>query len=183
MVASSPEATPWVELRPAEPEDAPLLFRWRSEPSVLEHQRLPAATLADIRADLERQSRNGLRGVTGERRQWIVLVDGRPAGWITLALVSWDQGLAEVGYALSTPYQGRGIMTRALGVLVAELFASTRLERLEARCSVEHRASQRVLEKLGFRREGVLRECFEVGGRRLDHYLYALLRREVLPDG
>lgn len=168
-----------IALRPAAPADAAALAAWRAEPSVRLHQPLQEASLADLRADLARQRPADLFRARGDRFQWIVMAENEAVGWITLAITSWEQGVAEVGYALTTAAQGRGIMPVALTQLVAELFGQTALERLEARCSVENLASQRVLERVGFTREGRLRHYFELGGRRVDNFLYALLRTDV----
>lgn len=167
-------------LRPALPADAGLLFRWRNEASVRRHQPLSEASIADLRADLARHRHDELYRGRGERFQWIVVVEGEAAGWITLAVASWDHGLAEVGYALSTPFQGRGVMRHGLEQLAAELFGHTPLERIEARCAIANVASQRVLEAVGFVREGRLRSYFKLDGGRVDNYLYALLRDEFL---
>jgi RimJ/RimL family protein N-acetyltransferase len=167
-----------VTLRPATPADAPALAAWRSEPSVRLHQPLQEVSVTDLRADLARQRPADLYRSRGDRFQWIVLADRLPVGWITLALASWEQGVAEVGYALTREAQGRGWMAPALDQLLAELFGQTAIERLEARCSVDNLASQRVLEKVGFVREGLLRGYFELQGRRVDNFLYALLRSE-----
>jgi RimJ/RimL family protein N-acetyltransferase len=69
-------------------------------------------------------------------------------------------------------------MVRALLQLQEELFSDTGLRRLEARCAVENRASWKVLEKAGFQREGRLRGYFVMHGRRVDNYLYAVLRHD-----
>ena len=61
-----------------------------------------------------------------------------------------------------------------------ELFGHTAVERLEARCSVANVASQKVLEAVGFEREGRLRSYFRLDGGRVDNYLYALLREAFL---
>ena len=63
---------------------------------------------------------------------------------------------------------------------LADLYHNTLLERIEARCAVENVGSQRVLEKTGFEREGRLRAYFKLRGRRMDNYLYALLRDDYL---
>jgi len=165
-----------ISLRPATPADAAALALWRTEASVRLHQPLQEASVTDLRADLARQRPSDLYRSRGDRFQWIVLADRRPVGWITLALASWEQGVAEVGYALTTDAQGRGIIVPALEQLLAELFGHTAIERIEARCSVENVASQRVLERIGFVREGLLRGYFELDGRRVDNFLYALLR-------
>jgi len=183
MIAPRAPELPAIRLRPARPTDAPLLHRWRAEPSVRRHQPLSDVTVADLRSDLARQRPEELHRARGDRFQWIVEVDGEPAGWITLAIASWEHGIAEIGYALSEPHQGRGVMTAALGQLLAELFGQTAIERLEARCATDNLASRAVLEKLGFEREGLLRGYFELGGRRIDNWLYAILRADFLRTG
>ncbi len=170
-----------VAVRPALPGDAVTMERWRHEPSVRRHQPLQAATASELRSDLARQRLEDLYRGRGDRFQWIVLVEGESAGWITLAVLSWEHALAEIGYALSAPYQGRGLMQEALDLVLPELFVAAGIERLEARCSVENIASQRLLERLGFVREALLRSYFTLNDRRVDNYLYALLRADFLP--
>ena len=133
---------------------------------------------AQLRADVASQRMADLYRGRGEKFQWIVEVEAEPAGWITLVVSNWEHGLAEVGYALSTLYQSRGLMTDALGQLLGDLFANTLLERVEARCAIENHGSQRVLEKNGFLREGRLKGYFKLRGKRVDNYLYALLRED-----
>jgi ribosomal-protein-alanine N-acetyltransferase len=173
-------SSPQVALRPAAPRDADLLRQWRSEASVRRFQPLNELPTAQLRADVASQRLADLYRGRGEKFQWIVQVDGQPAGWITLVVSNWEHGLAEVGYALSTLYQNRGVMSEALALLLEDLFHNTLLERIEARCAVENVGSQRVLEKTGFEREGRLRAYFKLRGRRMDNFLYALLRDEYL---
>ncbi len=133
---------------------------------------------AQLRADVASQRMADLYRGRGEKFQWIVEVEAEPAGWITLVVSNWEHGLAEVGYALSTLYQSRGLMTDALSQLLGDLYANTLLERVEARCAIENTGSQRVLEKNGFLREGRLKGYFKLRGKRVDNYLYALLRED-----
>lgn len=167
-------------LRPARPADAELLKQWRSEPSVRQHQPLGSATQAQLRSELERQNTNDLYRGQSDKFQWIIESAGNPAGWITLVVNNWDHGLAEIGYALSTPFQHKGIMRHALELLLNDLFEHTRLARVEARCAVDNLPSQQVLEKVGFCREGRLRGYFVLRGRRVDNFLYAILRSDFL---
>jgi len=172
-----------ITLRPAAPRDADLLRQWRSEPSVRRFQPLNELPTAQLRADVASQRMTDLYRGRGEKFQWIVQVDGHAAGWITLVVSNWEHGLAEVGYALSSVYQGRGIMADALQILLDDLFQNTLLERIEARCAVENYGSQRVLEKNGFLREGRLKGYFKLRGRRVDNYVYGLLREDWLGRG
>jgi len=146
---------------------------------VRRHQPLAPFTTGQLRAEISSRRHENLWSERGSRFDWVVEVGSRPAGWITLVIHSWEHGLAEWGYALSTAYQGRGHMTAALGSLLPELFARTSLYRIEARCSVENLASQRVLEKLGFVREGTLRGYFQMDGRRVDNFLFAITRDDL----
>jgi len=166
-----------VTIRPVRPSDAVLLDRWRLEPSVREHQPLSDASTAQLLADLHRQRNDDLYISRGEKFQWIVESNGQPAGWITLVITNWGHGLGEVGYALSTAYQRRGIMPDAMHQLLADLFTRTNLRRVEARCAVSNHGSQRVLEAVGFEREGLLRDYFLLRGEPVDNYLYAILRQ------
>jgi RimJ/RimL family protein N-acetyltransferase len=171
---------PALGLRPAVPRDADLLWRWRGEWSVRRFQPLHELTMSQLRSDVASQRISDLYQGRGEKFQWIVESDGQPAGWITLVVNNWEHGLGELGYALSSVFQGRGLMTRAVGYLLGEVFHRTTLERVEARCAVDNLASRRVLEKNGFRYEGVLRGYFKLRGRRVDNLLYAILRRDHL---
>lgn len=166
-------------LRPIVPADAALLEAWRKEPSVRRFQPLQDLSLDQLRTDISNQKIDNLyRGGEGEKFQWVLLVSGRPAGWITLVINNREHGIAEIGYALSAPYQGKGLMPRALELLLADLFQRTTIERLEARCACENEGSFQVLERLGFEREGRMRSYFRLGDRRHDNYLYALLRED-----
>lgn len=176
MALPERQAGPEVTLRPAAPRDAELLRQWRAEPSVRRYQPLNDLPASQLRADVASQRIADLYRGRGEKFQWIVQADGDASGWITLVVSNWEHGLAEVGYALTSIHQGRGVMTEALRRLIEDLFSTTTIERVEARCAVENVASQRVLEKNAFRREGLLLGYFKLRGRRVDNYLYARLR-------
>jgi ribosomal-protein-alanine N-acetyltransferase len=169
-----------VEVRPARPEDAALLHLWRAEKTVRRYQPLAPLSTSQLRAELASRRADDLWRNRGDRFDWIVLVHRQPAGWITLVVHSWEHGLAECGYSLSTAFQGRGLMQKALLRLIGDLFARTRLHRLEARTALANVASQKVLEKLGFHREGLLRGYFQLEGEWVDNYLFAIVKEDWL---
>src|ERR1700730_10631893 len=121
MVFAERRSSPAVSLRPAAPRDAELLRQWRAEASVRRFQPLNDLPTSQLRADVASQPICELYRGEGYKFQWIVQVDGDPAGWITLVVSNWEHGLAEVGYALSTTYQARGLMTEALSQLLEDL--------------------------------------------------------------
>lgn len=85
---------------------------------------------------------------------------------------------AEVGYALGRPYWGSGYITEALQALLDYAFQTLDLNRLEADIDPRNLASARTLERLGFQKEGHLRERWIVNGEVSDTWMYGLLRRE-----
>lgn len=85
---------------------------------------------------------------------------------------------AVLAYQLSRDYWGRGIMARAVAEVLRFGFERLDLHRVEATVHTENRRSVRVLEKLGFRREGTLRDYRFAHGASYDCFIYGLLRRE-----
>jgi [ribosomal protein S5]-alanine N-acetyltransferase len=85
---------------------------------------------------------------------------------------------AEIGYVLARPYWGAGYMHEALTAFVGFAFRSLGLNRLEADIDPRNTASRRTLERLGFTREGLLRDRWIVAGETSDAEMFGLLSRE-----
>ncbi|HET7599555.1 MAG TPA: GNAT family protein [Gemmatimonadales bacterium] len=103
-------------------------------------------------------------------------------GAIGLKGMDGEHRVAELGYWIGTEWWGRGYATEATGALVRHAFDELGLNRLQAHHMVRNPASGRVLEKAGFRREGVLRERVYRWGRFEDVVVYGILRSD-LADG
>ncbi len=97
-------------------------------------------------------------------------------------LFDWEREhrRAEVGYSIRRDAWGRGLGTAALRVLVEFAFGPLDLRRLEADVDPRNTASLRLVEKLGFVREGYLRERWELAGEIQDAVYFGLLKREWL---
>lgn len=113
-----------------------------------------------------------------EKLQWTIVVDAEPAGWVSLDITSRDHHIGSVGYALAPPFHGRGLASGALRHVIGIAFDpdQLRLERLEAVAAVGNVASRRVLEKCGFRCEGVATGLLIIDDQRVDHARYELMR-------
>lgn len=85
-----------------------------------------------------------------------------------------------IGYWMGQRYAGQGLMTAAVRTLSRFAFDNLRLRRIEAACLPQNAASIRLLEKIGFEREGYAREYLCIAGVWQDHLLYALLRSDTL---
>jgi RimJ/RimL family protein N-acetyltransferase len=121
---------------------------------------------------------------TGSSSTFAVLVGGGdgPVGGLGVRWDQLDAGVAEVGYWVGGDSRRRGVATAAVRVAAGWAFeAAPGLERLELRAAVDNPASNRVAEKAGFTREGVLRsQRFNARlGRRVDFVMWSLLREEL----
>jgi [ribosomal protein S5]-alanine N-acetyltransferase len=87
---------------------------------------------------------------------------------------------ASLGYWMGKGFAGQGIMTAAVDALTDAAFSRLHLRRIEAACLPENAASMRLLEKAGFRREGVAREYLCIAGEWRDHVLFALLASDKI---
>lgn len=102
----------------------------------------------------------------------------RHVGSISMWTVSKLGKIAEFGYWVRSDEHSKGICTEAVGRLLDETFNSLGYHKVTLRIAVGNHASDRVAEKLGFTREGVLREELLIRGNWVDHSLWSLLDRE-----
>jgi ribosomal-protein-alanine N-acetyltransferase len=160
--------------------DLPSLDAIFSDPEVMRYWSYPAwndpSRARQMLVDVQEGYRTGSGLELGiERNSDSVLV-----GRCTLFGLHVPSRRAEVGYALGRPYWGAGYMHEALQALLEHAFQRLDLNRLEADIDPRNAASARTLERLGFQKEGHLRERWIVNGEISDTGLYGLLRREWL---
>lgn len=117
---------------------------------------------------------------TGLALQFVVVSKSSGLAIGTCLLFRFEQGSAraELGYALGRAYWGRGLMHEALEALIGSAFAGMGLRRLEAEVDPRNRSSARLLRRLGFTREGLLRQRWVTKGEVKDVEMYGLLRDE-----
>ena len=132
----------------------------------------------------EEDAVNYVRGCidAGESRHPFAIVDGGGGtfhGSIDMTVRSMRTG--QIGYWIARDARGRGVCTAALRRLCRYAFDDLGLERLELMTDPDNAASQRVAEKVGFRREGVLRShLVHHDGQRRDSVLFSLLPGELV---
>lgn len=103
--------------------------------------------------------------------------DGKVIGELWVYLIENDR-MAKVAYRLNPRCHGQGYATEALRAAVNFCFTHTELRRLWTAVDVRNTASCRVLEKCGFRREGLIRQG-KMGTSWCDYYLYGLLKQDM----
>lgn len=111
---------------------------------------------------------------TGRLAPYVIEADGEVLGGVSLHHFDDARRSIEIGYWLYAHARGRGLASRAVGALVEWAFANG-VRRVEAVVRLENEASKRVLERLGFQREGVKRRLLRYRGDWADATLFARL--------
>jgi [ribosomal protein S5]-alanine N-acetyltransferase len=106
-----------------------------------------------------------------------VLVGGLTLGQIKRGVAQ----SATLGYWMGLPFAGKGLMSRSVRAMTGFAFTSLRLHRIEAACLPHNETSIKLLERNGFKREGLARAYLRINGLWQDHFLYALLETDPLP--
>ena len=114
----------------------------------------------------------------GTLYQWGIQLEQRIVGTCTLADIDRTNRRAEIGFALAREFWGQGLIRRALPCVIQFAFERLDLRRIEADADPRNAASIRVLERLGFQREGLLRERYIQLGEVQDAMIFGLLRRD-----
>ncbi len=129
---------------------------------------------ADARAFAEQVAR---RWAEGKGAAFVIgqAPGGQGLGMIEVRQFAGDPGLAEVGYWLRREARGRGVATTAVRLVAAWAFGELGVGRLNLQTAPENLASQRVAERAGFAREGLLRAWLPTAdGRRRDSVMFSL---------
>ncbi len=99
-------------------------------------------------------------------------------GALSFRFHSKQDETVEIGYRLGIPHQGKGYVTEAAKALLAVLFNSFKVHKVIAYCVEQNQASWNVMQKLGMKREGCLREHSQLNGAWFDELVYGILQRE-----
>lgn len=170
--------TPRLHLRPLVPGDAGALFALYGDPDFMRFwSSSPWTSLEQARALIERDQREL---AAGEHLRLAIVPRAGGALLGTCSLFGWHapSRRAEIGYGIAPAHWRRGYMHEAVCALIGFAFGELGLNRLEADIDPRNVASARALEKLGFVREGLLRERWIVAGEVSDSALYGLLARD-----
>lgn len=165
-------------LRPLREEDDSALFEMNADPKVMRYMsRPPWTSIDEARALIAKHmaaTDSGEYLCLGIERK----SDERFIGMCTLFRLSEQCRRAEIGYGLASAAWGRGYMHEALVALLDYGFSALSLNRVEADIDPRNKASARSLARLGFRKEGHLRERWIVAGEVSDSELYGLLLKD-----
>lgn len=173
------KAGPGLALRPLRLRDARALFglveanrdrlrRWLPWPDA-------NRSVLDSRAYILRVRALARRGAAQSYGLWW---KERLVGVAGFVWIDAPNATAGIGYWLDAGAEGHGLMTRAVAALLRHGFRDLGLARIEIRAGVRNRRSRAVPLRLGFRKEGVLRQVERLADRTVDHAVYGLLASE-----
>lgn len=170
-----------LRLRPVADTDAGELVALHTNATVLRYWDAPPWREPGRAERFIATSRQMAEDGTGARLAIERTADAAFLGWCTLSRWNPTYRSAALGYCLHDTAWGQGYATEAARALLQWAFGSLDLNRVQAETDTRNAASARVLEKLGFAREGTLREDCVVDGEVSDSWVYGLLRREWRP--
>ncbi len=156
-----------VNLRIVEREDLSIVKNWDNDVGIMgEYEPI----VQETKADLERQFDKMTEG------QWFFIEkkDGTKIGFIAHFVAHGTM----IGYAILPDERGKGFGSEAIQIMVDYVFLSKNVVRIQAETHPDNVASQRVLEKAGFKKEGIIRKSFFSRGVWRDTALFSVLRDE-----
>ncbi len=169
-------------VRELEATDADSVQRCAGDPEVVRYLPFGPNTPDQTRAFLDRVL---VAQRERPRRDYELAIcqDPELIGCVRISVRSPDHRQGDIGYMLRRDLWGRGLMTEVAQAIVRFGLDSLGLHRIWATCGTENRASARVLEKLGMRREGHLHHEKLVRGQWRDTYVYAIIEDEWRSGG
>ncbi|XP_047338921.1 uncharacterized N-acetyltransferase p20 [Impatiens glandulifera] len=164
-------STPLITLRPFRLTDVDDFYLWASDDRVISPLRWTTVTSKDEAFNFIRDK------CIPHRWRRSICLDDRSIGFVSVYQWSGDERCkADIGYAVATEQWGKGIASSAVKMAVNQVFDDMpELLRVQGYVDVLNTASQRVLEKAGFQKEGTLRKYTYLKGQIKDFHLYSFL--------
>jgi RimJ/RimL family protein N-acetyltransferase len=162
-----------VNLKVMEKEDLSLIAEWLNDPEMSGIYYFPTQR---SKAEFEKAFETN----PFEIKEFLIeKKDGTRIGRIVHFNVIHPLGkIQEIGYELIPSEKGKGYCTEAAKIMVDYLFLTKAIACIQATTDIENAASQRVLERAGFKKEGIMRKRFSANGEWRDFALFSILREE-----
>jgi ribosomal-protein-serine acetyltransferase len=168
-----------LRLKQLEANEAPELFTLIQSCRSYLRQWLPRIdmfqTVQDVQYFIEGAKAQASAGMGIQAGIWF---RGELAGVISFEQIDWTNQSASIGAWLGERFQHNGIVTRATQALIDYSFRGFRLNRVEIRCGTGNLKSRKIPEKLGFQKEGTVREVERLHDRFIDHVIYGMTKSD-----
>lgn len=171
-----------IDLRGFRQDDLQDFYAMHADPKVARYGSHPPFT--ELSQATERFERELSSRDAGRALAWVIADrdTDRLMGSTALFAIDREQGRAELGYALRPEHWGKGYAQEAVRLVLEHAFGTLHLRRIEADIDPRNTASCKLVERLGFVREGLLRERWNVAGEISDAAFYGLLASEWRQD-
>ena len=167
-----------LNLIPYQPLFLDAFIVWRAQPLSIRFNPLKEMNREEISTMLEAEGAELTDLNKYENYRWFIEYDGEVVGNVSLKNISQMMKHAEIGYGIGEAHQGRGVATAAVKMLVQKCFSESPLRKLIAYVHHENVASRRLLQKVGFTQEGILREHYIINGVAQNEIVFGLLKHE-----
>ena len=160
------------------PADADALFSIFADPDVVRYWSSPEWADTSHAHQMIEDTIAGYTSGDGVRFAVVLTATGELVGQVNLGHMFHSNRRCEVGYAMASAYWGKGYITEALVAAFDYAFGPLNLNRIEADIDPRNDASEKVLQRLGFKKEGFMPERWIVKGEVSDTTFYGLLKRD-----
>ncbi|MGB1121741.1 MAG: GNAT family N-acetyltransferase [Saprospiraceae bacterium] len=167
-------------IRPIQPSDSEPIFRYRSDAMTNKYQGFIPKTLQEVDDFIATNPTE-----INQKNTWFQLViiekiTNQIIGDIGIHFIGNDGFQCEIGCTLDKNYHGKGLATETLHAVISYLFKDLNKHRIVTSIDPENISSIRLVERLGFRKEGHFKKSLFINGEWVDDVIYALLGEEFL---
>jgi len=164
-------------LRKLKPSDASSIAKYANDKGVYRYTlRIPYPyKLKDAKDFIKITNKEWKKGT---KYRFGIVFNKEVIGTISLEDIKQDHKKAELGYWIGRPFWGKGITSEAVHLILDFAFNDLKLNRISAYTFTPNKASQKVLLKNGFKKEGLVRENVQKDGKFYDDYVFGLLKKE-----
>ena len=168
-----------IRLRVLDKSDWELFRILNTCPKIMEHVYEPFSL-----EETKKRFQERIQPWNDQSDQWLgfaidQIESGKAIGSIGLKITNHQAKIAEVGYLLKMEAHGKGFASEALSLIKQYAFATLHFNKLAASCSSKNIGSYKVLEKVGFLREGCLKQNSILKGKYIDDYIYGLCSSDL----
>lgn len=156
------------------------IYDWRSDSYAIEHNPFAPCDFDLFTAKFDSYSSSLDQIYDGKDRKWIILQDDIVLSLLGLTSINKMMKTAEIGYQVNPKMRRQGIGAKAVHTLVKTVFDFTDIRKVTATISHANIPSRRIVEKVGFKQEGLLRKHFIIQGNEVDEAVYGIFKDEIL---
>ncbi len=163
-------------IRTLDMKDKEVFYKYRSMPEIYQYQSLRPKTISEIEEFINKNIAMCLNTENSWLQLAVCLKEGQMIGDIGIHFI--DDYQIEIGYTLSPEYQGSGYAAEAVRAVIDYAFSELKKHRITASVDPDNTKSIKLLERIGFRKEGHFIKSFRMYDRWYDDCIYAILEDE-----